>query len=206
MKNTTNITDNNREETFKKIISEMTTDQIMNRSLLVSISEQTPDNILFQKLLTLEYKSRKTKAQIEHEISLMSFDDIHDSIENSDLSDESELYRKLLYSSYYHYKCNGYKTTLRKYEQKKFDKLEKEYFNTLNEWKRLVDEHRFEGILKDSAEIISYDVDGYYSEADYVDTDYQYEIYQDLLPDLKKSLESYKLLVKFTNEYKPKFG
>lgn len=202
MKNTTNTTDHNREKFFKKIISKMTTEQIEQRSLLVGMSEKTPDNILFQKLLTLEY----TKRQMEDEISKMTFDEIHDKVENSDLSKEPELYRKLLYSSYYNHKISGYKTTLRKYNQKKFDKLEKEYFDTLNEWKRLVDEHRYEGILQDSAEIISYDVDGYYEEADYVDTDYQYEKFQELLPDLKKSLESYKLLVKFTNEYKPKFG
>ncbi len=48
-----------RNEAWKGHISNMTTEEIERRSLLVSMSEQTDDNILFQHLLTNEYNNRK---------------------------------------------------------------------------------------------------------------------------------------------------
>ena len=48
-----------RNETWKDHISNMSTEEIEKRSLLVSMSEQTDDNILFQQLLTNEYNNRK---------------------------------------------------------------------------------------------------------------------------------------------------
>ena len=46
-------------ETWKTIISCMTIEDIEMRSLLVSMSPSTEDNIKFQKLLTQEYNKRK---------------------------------------------------------------------------------------------------------------------------------------------------
>ena len=45
-------------EQYKNYINHMTTEQIQQRSLLVSMSTDTPNNRLFQKLLTEEYKKR----------------------------------------------------------------------------------------------------------------------------------------------------
>ena len=46
-------------ETWKLIISCMTMEDIERRSLLVSMSPSTEDNIKFQELLTQEYNKRK---------------------------------------------------------------------------------------------------------------------------------------------------
>ena len=46
-------------QNWKRIISEMTTEQIEMRSLLVSMSTPSEDNKKFQLLLTKEYKKRK---------------------------------------------------------------------------------------------------------------------------------------------------
>ena len=40
-------------------ISKMSTEEIERRSLLVSLSEKTAKNLLFQRLLTEEYNRRK---------------------------------------------------------------------------------------------------------------------------------------------------
>lgn len=48
-----------RNNAWQKIISQMTTDQIEMRSLLVSMSPSTEENETFQKLLTQEYNKRK---------------------------------------------------------------------------------------------------------------------------------------------------
>lgn len=43
---------------YKNYIAVMSTEQIEQRSLLVSMSADTPNNRLFQELLTEEYKKR----------------------------------------------------------------------------------------------------------------------------------------------------
>jgi len=55
------ITDSQQINTWKRIISSMTKEQIETRSLLVGMSEPTEENEVFQKLLTEEYLSRKNK-------------------------------------------------------------------------------------------------------------------------------------------------
>ncbi len=45
---------------WKTAISKMSTEEIERRSLLVSLSEKTVKNLLFQRLLTEEYKRRIT--------------------------------------------------------------------------------------------------------------------------------------------------
>lgn len=57
--NKTQRTNNELVNTWKRLISNMTTEEIEKRSLLVSMSEKTDDNILFQQLLTNEYNNRK---------------------------------------------------------------------------------------------------------------------------------------------------
>jgi len=57
--NKTQVADNQQINTWKRLISNMTTEEIERRSLLVSMSEQTDENILFQQLLTNEYNNRK---------------------------------------------------------------------------------------------------------------------------------------------------
>jgi len=44
---------------WKTIVSKMTTEEIEMRSLLVSMSEPSEENNIFQKLLIEEYKNRK---------------------------------------------------------------------------------------------------------------------------------------------------
>ena len=57
--NKTQLTENELVNTWKRLISNMDTEEIEKRSLLVSMSEKTDDNILFQQLLTNEYNNRK---------------------------------------------------------------------------------------------------------------------------------------------------
>jgi len=57
--NKTQLTENELVNTWKRLISNMTTEEIERKSLLVSMSEQTNDSILFQQLLTNEYNNRK---------------------------------------------------------------------------------------------------------------------------------------------------
>ena len=58
---TTQVTDNQKINVWKSLISNMTTEEIERRSLLVSMSPSTEDNILFQQLLTNEYNNRKNQ-------------------------------------------------------------------------------------------------------------------------------------------------
>ncbi len=58
---TTQLTDNQKINVWKRLISNMTTEEIERRSLLVSMSPSTEDNILFQQLLTNEYNNRKNQ-------------------------------------------------------------------------------------------------------------------------------------------------
>ena len=44
---------------WKRLISEMTNEEIERRSLLVALSPVSDENTLFQKLLTNEYNNRK---------------------------------------------------------------------------------------------------------------------------------------------------
>ena len=57
--NKTQLTENELISIWKRLISNMTTEEIERRSFLVGMSEQTDDNILFQQLLTNEYNNRK---------------------------------------------------------------------------------------------------------------------------------------------------
>lgn len=45
-------------DSWTRIVSAMTTEQIQMRSLLVSMSEPTEENVLFQQLLKEEYNKR----------------------------------------------------------------------------------------------------------------------------------------------------
>tara|TARA_R100001463_G_scaffold42546_8_gene89103 strand:+ start:169 stop:501 length:333 start_codon:yes stop_codon:yes gene_type:complete len=52
------------QQLYKNYIAEMSTEMIEQRSLLVSMSEDTPNNRLFQELLTEEYNRRNTFKEI----------------------------------------------------------------------------------------------------------------------------------------------
>jgi len=58
---TTQVADNQQINIWKGHISNMSTEEIERRSLLVSMSPSTDDNILFQQLLTNEYNNRKNQ-------------------------------------------------------------------------------------------------------------------------------------------------
>jgi len=58
---TTQITENQQINIWKGHISNMSTEEIERRSLLVSMSPSTKDNIKFQLLLTLEYNLRQNQ-------------------------------------------------------------------------------------------------------------------------------------------------
>lgn len=49
-----------RNKAWQKLISQMTTEQIEMRSLLVSMSGDSEENQTFQKLLTIECNKRKS--------------------------------------------------------------------------------------------------------------------------------------------------
>jgi len=59
--NKTQITDNQQINIWKGRISNMSTEEIERRSLLVSMLPSTKDNIRFQLLLTLEYNLRQNQ-------------------------------------------------------------------------------------------------------------------------------------------------
>lgn len=55
---TTTVTQN-QIETWTRLVSNMTMEEIERRSLLVGMSPSTEENILFQQILTNEYSNRK---------------------------------------------------------------------------------------------------------------------------------------------------
>ena len=67
----------NLEAQYQAIINDMTIEQIEQRSLLVSMSAPTQNNILFQKLLTDEYNYR---------IGLKRYDELYKKVKNNTIT------------------------------------------------------------------------------------------------------------------------
>ena len=59
MQLTLDLNQSKRNETWTRLISQMTNEEIERRSLLVSFCESTEENETFQTLLTNEYNNRK---------------------------------------------------------------------------------------------------------------------------------------------------
>ena len=59
MQLTLDLNQSKRNETWTRLISQMTNEEIEKRSLLVSFCEPTEENKIFQTLLTNEYNNRK---------------------------------------------------------------------------------------------------------------------------------------------------
>ena len=59
MQLTLDLNQSKRNETWTRLISQMTNEEIERRSLLVSFCEPTEENKTFQTLLTNEYNNRK---------------------------------------------------------------------------------------------------------------------------------------------------
>ena len=59
MQLTLDLNQSKRNETWTRLISQMTNEEIEKRSLLVSFCEPTEENKTFQTLLTNEYNNRK---------------------------------------------------------------------------------------------------------------------------------------------------
>lgn len=59
MQLTLGLNQSKRNETWTRLISQMTNEEIEKRSLLVSFCEPTEENKTFQTLLTNEYNNRK---------------------------------------------------------------------------------------------------------------------------------------------------
>ena len=59
MQLTLDLNQSKRNETWTRLISQMTNEEIERRSLLVSFCESTEENKTFQTLLTNEYNNRK---------------------------------------------------------------------------------------------------------------------------------------------------
>ena len=59
MQLTLDLNQSKRNETWTRLISQMTNEEIEKRSLLVSFCEPTEENETFQTLLTNEYNNRK---------------------------------------------------------------------------------------------------------------------------------------------------
>ena len=59
MQLTLDLNQSKRNETWTRLISQMTNEEIEKRSLLVSFCESTEENETFQTLLTNEYNNRK---------------------------------------------------------------------------------------------------------------------------------------------------
>ena len=87
---TTQVADNQQINIWKGHISNMSTEEIERRSLLVSMSPSTDDNILFQQLLTNEYNNRKNK--ITYDNALAKFNEKLEN--NTEVKKASKHYKK----------------------------------------------------------------------------------------------------------------
>ena len=116
MKKTSNITDNNREKLFKKIISKMTLKQIEQRSILVGMS-QTSENNLFRELLAKEPNRRKEEQAIQERLE---YYDSH--------CKESEIWIDPLTGARYLIDVDT--TTFHNHSYRKFNNLNNRYIDT----------------------------------------------------------------------------
>jgi len=87
---TTQVADNQQINIWKGHISNMSTEEIERRSLLVSMSPSTDNNILFQQLLTNEYNNRKNK--ITYDNALAKFNEKLEN--NTEVKKASKHYKK----------------------------------------------------------------------------------------------------------------
>lgn len=60
MENSTTVPQN-QVDVWTRLVSNMTMEEIERRSLLVSMSPSTEENILFQQILTNEYNNKKNQ-------------------------------------------------------------------------------------------------------------------------------------------------
>jgi hypothetical protein len=87
---TTQVAEDQQINIWKGHISNMSTEEIERRSLLVSMSPSTDNNILFQQLLTNEYNNRKNK--ITYDNALAKFNEKLEN--NTEVKKASKHYKK----------------------------------------------------------------------------------------------------------------